>query len=86
MRMQREQLERKLVPVNEMIAAGTVLARTVATRMLTLASKYASRLVMIPSAGEVELILRPAIEEALTELSELEVIAQRPSELRRAHS
>jgi len=41
---------------------------------------------MIPSAGEVELILRPAIEEALMELSELEVIAQRPSELRRARS
>jgi phage terminase Nu1 subunit (DNA packaging protein) len=73
--MERSRLLGDSLPRNEVVAAGTAVMKTVSTRMLAIAPKYASRLTMIRHASEVEAILRPAIEEGLEELSRLEVLA-----------
>lgn len=73
--MERSRLLGEMLPRNEVVAAGTAVMKTVSTRLLAIAPKYAARLTMIRHAQEVEAILRPAIEEGLEELSRLEVLA-----------
>jgi len=77
MRLKREELEGRLIPVTEMIAAGTAVCTTVKTRLLGVASKIAPQLINLKTAAQAQEIVYEANWEALDELSKIETIGKR---------
>jgi len=77
MRMKRQEAEGSLLPTKEVIAAGTAVMTVVRNRLLAVDRKFAPQLAMVRSAAEVESILRPAIEEALEGLADLEIVTSK---------
>jgi hypothetical protein len=81
-KLKREELERQLLPSDEVIAAGIAVMARVRNRILAIASKVAPRLINLRNASEAEAIVHCEHIEALEELARLEVVPQ-PSALRR---
>ena len=73
-RLDRLEREGKLVAADEIAVMNTTIARTIQARLLAVPVATASRLVGLPSAAAAEAVTRPAIESALLELSQLEVM------------
>ena len=70
----REEKEGKLVPVDQVAAGWAELALTMRSHMLSLPSRIAARVGMAKNAVEVQQILRREIEDALSELSKVDVV------------
>jgi phage terminase Nu1 subunit (DNA packaging protein) len=73
-KLDRAAREGKLVPVDDMIAVNTTIARKIQTRLLAVPAATAPRLVELRHAADAEAILRPMIEVALEELAGLQVV------------
>jgi hypothetical protein len=68
-RLDRQERERRVIPVDEVRACWTGIARVIRDRVLGLARKVAPRLAGLKSAAELEAILYSECVEALEELS-----------------
>jgi phage terminase Nu1 subunit (DNA packaging protein) len=77
MRLNREELEGRLVPVTEVITAGTAVATTIKTRVLGVAAKIAPQLINLRTPAQAQAIVYEANWEALDELSKIETIGKR---------
>jgi phage terminase Nu1 subunit (DNA packaging protein) len=71
--LQRSRLLGEVIPANEIVAMNTAIASTVRTKLLTVPTKYAARLTNIKKPADAETILRSGIEEALEDLTRLDV-------------
>jgi phage terminase Nu1 subunit (DNA packaging protein) len=81
--MERAQMMGELVPVKELIAAGTAIAAVVRTRVEAIPAKMANQLLNLKSPRDVEAILRPECDAALEEIAALEVHATADKSSRR---
>jgi phage terminase Nu1 subunit (DNA packaging protein) len=79
-RLDRFEREKRSIPTSEVLAAWTAIAVVIRNRVLVIASKVAPRLIGIRTAAEVEAILRPECEEALEELSRMQVVNGRAAD------
>ena len=75
----RQEKEGRLVPVDQVAGAWAELALTMRSHMLSLPSRIAARIGMAKNAVEVQQILRREIEDALSELSKVDVVIAPPS-------
>jgi hypothetical protein len=78
-RLDRQERERRVIPVDEVRACWTEIARVIRDRVLGLARKVAPRLVGLKSASEVEAILYSECVEALEELSRMTIAMKTPN-------
>jgi len=74
MRLRREELENKLVPVAEVIAMGTSIATLVKTRLLGIGARLAPRLVNLKTPAAAQKLVYDETWEALDELSKLTAV------------
>jgi phage terminase Nu1 subunit (DNA packaging protein) len=83
MRLKREELEQKLVSVADVIAFNTSVVRTVTAALLAVATKLAPRLLGVPTAAQIEAIIRNAISEVLDGLVRLGDVAAQAADASR---
>jgi phage terminase Nu1 subunit (DNA packaging protein) len=71
LRLEREEKERTLLPAQDVIRWSTKYIGVVKMQLLSLPARLAARLTNVRETSKVELMLRGAITESLTELQQL---------------